>query len=208
MTRSRAALLYLYSNKNIAGSLLALGAVGAYFAGIIHPFWPEIVAGAYAIGALAMPGGPAIDADFDLSADPATIDASLTRFVAQVQKLVPPEVLTRIQSIVGSIRAVLPLLAKSSAVANQDSYTIRETALRYMPETVAAYLRLPPAYRNLQPLQDGKTAKQLLIDQLTLLDGKMQEIARNLLANDTQALVANGQFLRQRFEKPDFLTAV
>jgi hypothetical protein len=202
------AVLYLYSNKNIAGCALALAALGAYFAGVIHPYWPEIVGGCYLIGALVTPRGKTIDADFDASASPAQIDASLTRFQNEVKPLVPADVAELVDSIATSIRSVLPLLAKSSTIADQDSYTIRETALHYMPETIAAYLRLPPAYRNLQPLSDGKTARQLLVEQLALLDAKMKEIVKNLLANDAQALVANGQFLRSRFTKESFLTPV
>jgi hypothetical protein len=206
--RTTPAVLYLYSNKNIAGCALALAALGAYFTGAIHPYWPEIVGGCYLIGALVTPGGKTIDADFDASASPAQIDASLAHFQKEVKPLVPADVAELVDSIATSIRSVLPLLAKSSTIADQDSYTIRETALHYMPETIAGYLRLPPAYRNLQPLSDGKTARQLLVEQLTLLDAKMKEIVKNLLANDAQALVANGQFLRSRFTKESFLTSV
>jgi hypothetical protein len=52
-----------------------------------------------------------------------------------------------------------------------------------------------------QPVQDGKTAKALLYDQLSVLDSKMKEIATNLTTNDAQALLANGRFLRERFAK-------
>jgi hypothetical protein len=183
-------------------------ALSAYFTGLIHPYWQEIVAGSYLIGALVTPSGTSIDADFDVTASPSQIEASLTRFQNEVKPLVPSDVADLIDSIATSIRNVLPLLAKSNTIADQDSYTIRETALHYMPETIAAYLRLPPAYRNLQPVADGKTARALLVEQLTLLDAKMREIVKNLLANDAQALVANGQFLRDRFTKESFLTTV
>jgi hypothetical protein len=203
------ALLYVYSNKNIAGCLLGLGALAAFFTGVIHDYWIEIVAGAYGIGALAVPGQPALDTDFETTMTSQQISDALGALVSRIAKLVPEDVLVLVQSIVTSINAILPMLdAKTHAVVDQDAYTIRQTALHYLPDTIAAYLKLPPAFRNLQPLDNGKTAKALLVEQLTVLDGKMKDIAKNLTANDAQALVANGEFLRERFTKQSFLTAV
>lgn len=203
------ALLYVYSNKNIAGCLLGLGALAAFFTGVIHDYWLEIVAGAYGIGALATPGQPAIDTDFEGSMSSAQIASGLAALVARVSRLIPEDVLGLVRSIVTSLDAILPMIeSKRMAIADQDAYTIRQTALHYLPDTLAAYLKLPPAFRNLQPLEGGKTAKTLLVEQLTVLDAKMRDIAKNLTANDAAALLANGAFLRERFTKQSFLTPV
>ncbi|HMD01700.1 MAG TPA: hypothetical protein VKG44_01925 [Candidatus Baltobacteraceae bacterium] len=201
-------LLYVYSNKNIVGCVLGLVALGAYFGGVIHDYWFGIVAGAYGAGALATPGQPAVEADFEASLDPATISDGLKKYLARIQPLVPPDVFALVQSIANSIDGILPLLAKTNVLGDQDSFTIRQTALHYLPETMQTYLSLPPAFRNLQPMADGKTAKQLLLEQLTLLDAKLKEVVQNLLSNNAQALVANGAFLRQKFTKQSFLTPV
>ena len=192
-------LLFVYSNKNIAGCALALGALGAFFAGAIHDFWPEIVGGAYAIGYLVTPKQQTIDSDYEASMDPQAIAAELARLVDRVEKPLPADVFSLVASIVASINGVLPALRAASGLGDQESFTIRQTALRYLPETLQAYLELPPAFRNVQPLQDGKSAKALLIEQLSLLDAKMKEIVANVMSNNTQALVANGQFLREKF---------
>lgn len=39
----------------------------------------------------------------------------------------------------------------------------------------------------------------MLLDQLTLLDSKMNEVADAVNKNDTDALLANGRFLEDRF---------
>ncbi len=207
MTPSRA-VLYLYSNKNIAGSLLGLGALAAFFTGAIHDFWPAIVAGAYGIGALATPGGIPSAEDAAAALDPADLQAGLRRYVARVRKNLPADVVPLVDGILQSLDGIFPLLAKQSGVADQDRYTITETARSYLPETLQRYLALPPAFRNLQPIQDGKTAKQLLVEQLAILDGKMKEIARNLIANDGRALVENGAFLRDKFATQPFFKPV
>jgi hypothetical protein len=54
-------------------------------------------------------------------------------------------------------------------------------------------------------LQEGKTARELMTEQLGLLDGKLREIVANVAASDAQALLANGQFLEAKFREPDFL---
>lgn len=204
------ALLYLYSNKNIVGSTLALAVLGAYFGGVIHDFWWEIVLGSYGIGALLVPAQRGLDVTaIEKSLTPDQVASSLAKLVPRVERAVPPDVLVLVQGIVGSIDGILPMLAaKAAQIPSEDVFTIRQTALHYLPETLDAYLRLPPAFRNVQPLQDGKTAKAMLVEQLTVLDGKMREVATNLVFNDAQALVANGAFLRDKFQSGVFLNAI
>jgi len=84
---------------------------------------------------------------------------------------------------------------------------VRETVLRYLPETLANYAALPPAFRASHVLKDGKTARDLMTEQLGLLDGKMREIIANVASSDAQALLANGRFLEAKFRAPDFLSS-
>ena len=99
---------------------------------------------------------------------------------------------------------VLPRLLTPSG-DHGDLYTVRETVLRYLPETLANYVALPPAFRSAHVLRDGKTARQLLTEQIALLDARMQDIVANVASADAQALLANGEFLRMKFDSADFL---
>jgi sarcosine oxidase gamma subunit len=60
-------------------------------------------------------------------------------------------------------------------------------------------------FRTTHALKDGKTARQLLSEQLALLDAKMREVVLNVTGADAQALLANGRFLEMKFQQPDFL---
>jgi hypothetical protein len=51
-------------------------------------------------------------------------------------------------------------------------------------------------------MPDGRTAAQVVLDQLTLLDSKLEEVAEAVNKNDTDALLANGRFLEDRFGSP------
>ncbi|GAC1390811.1 MAG: hypothetical protein NVSMB31_07950 [Vulcanimicrobiaceae bacterium] len=200
-------LFFIYSNKNIAGSLLGLGTLGLFFLGVIHNFWIEIVLGSYGIGFLAMPNNADIETDLSSEMDAQSIRASLDKLNHDVARLVPPPILALVSGISESILAILPQLSSANA-GDANMYTIKQTALDYLPQTLKNYLALPAAYRSTYPVQDGKTATQLLTDQLTVLDGKMKEIVGNVLSNNTQALVANGNFLRDRFAHQNYFTAV
>ncbi len=203
--RTRLAL-FLYGNKNIAGSLLGLGALAAYFTGFIHEWWYAIVAGSYAIGYVAAPGSPQFETELNAQMSNAQIESGLEKLNEQVKPLLSPDAYALVASISSSIVSILPNVTKTS-IGDEQLFTIRQTALTYLPQTLQGYFNLPPAYRNTQTLESGKTAKAVLLEQLTLLDDKMKDIVKNVVANDSQALVANGTFLSEKMKKPEFLTA-
>jgi hypothetical protein len=50
-----------------------------------------------------------------------------------------------------------------------------------------------------------KTARDLLTEQLTILDNQPKEVADNVARGDAEALLANGTFLEDKFRERDFL---
>jgi hypothetical protein len=208
MDRRQRALLFLYGNANIAGS--ALGILGLLLFCLISvvlggsPLLLLVVPALYAIGWLGVSlfEKPSADLRLRHQLTVAEIQSELDSLVRSLRGRVPPEIVDRVLSIKDSIVSILPHIVDLTS-ADYDIYTIRKTALDYLPETLANYLKLPPAYRNLHPVKDGKTPKQLLLDQLDLLDQKMKEIVQNFAQNDTQQLMAQGRFLESRFGKTD-----
>jgi hypothetical protein len=107
-----------------------------------------------------------------------------------------------------SMETILPKLDElhsKGSITTDESFTERETLTRYLPETLDAYLRLPPAFACVHALQDGKPAKRLLVEQLQFLDERLKIMARNAVEQDIQALEANGRFLQERFGRSDLL---
>jgi hypothetical protein len=82
---------------------------------------------------------------------------------------------------------------------SQDLYVLQKTTTEYLPNTLDAYLALPPGYAHAAVSPDGKTALQALWEQLNLLDSKLDEIAYSLNRHNLDRLVANGRFLEERF---------
>ena len=197
-------LLFLYSTGNIVGSLLALGGLGLFFSGVIHAYWWAIVMGLYGVGVLAWPSS-------SLAQVAERTELSADQLAQQVRKLVdrvacglPKESLECLRGIQGTLSELLPRLQElrdRGVISAKDSFTVIETVRRYLPDTLAAYLRLPKLYAQMQPLANGRTASQTLLDQLRVLDASLKEIATNAFAGDADMLVTNGQFLQNKFSE-------
>ena len=202
-------LLFLYSNANIYGCALALVGPALLFLGLIGPGWLFITAGLYAIGWLLGWMGRAPELERRIE-DSLTVEQTLERLdalIRQVRSQLLPEMNAHLANIRGSVNEVLPRLVTTDSGAS-DLFTVRETVLRYLPETLANYVALPPVFRSTRALKDGKTARVLLGEQLALLDNTMGEIVANVAKADAQALLANGKFLEMKFREPDFLKPV
>lgn len=187
---------YLYSRKNIVGSVLALVGLVVSLTGIIGVLWPVIVVGLYVIGVLLTPGNKQID--LSTGFDPNDVKNALDTQVRIITGRVPPEVMAKVLKIRQIIVGILPS-SGSLAPGSPELFIVERTAADYLPTSLEAYLKLPRTYATLHATRDGKTPKEILLDQLTLLESKMNEVADDVHRNDTDRLLANGRFLQERF---------
>jgi hypothetical protein len=170
---------------------------------VIKVYWFGIVAGLYALGYLLAPANRRLDLKIDAQLDMADILDALESLAKTVRKKkAAKEVITLVDSIKESIGGILPFLAKQQG-ALYDAHVIRQTALEYLPDMLETYLALPSAFARLHPLKDGKTATQIFIGQLQLLDVEMKKLAVDILKDDTEALIVHGNFLREKFQGSD-----
>ena len=204
MSNRQRILLYLYSNKNLVGSVLGLAGLLMYFTGVIDRFWLLIVVGLYFIGVLATPRNPIYQLKLKNQITADEIRSELDDLIRKIRGKVPDIAFQKVESIKSSIMDILPYITDVES-ADYNVFTIRRTALDYLPETLENYLNLPPAYRNIHPVKDGKTAKQILIEQLDILDKEMKEISEYFYRDDTQKLLVHSRFLEEKFAKPDLL---
>jgi hypothetical protein len=188
---------YLYSRKNIGGSVLALVGLILFFSGVPGSgVWPVDVVGLYLVGVLITPGNKKID--LSTSFDPNDVKNALNTQVRLITGKVPPEVMAKVLKIRQIILGILPR-SGNLPPGSPELFVIERTASDYLPRSLQAYLNLPRAYATMHPVQDGKTPKDVLLDQLTLLESKMNEVADDVHRNDSDRLLANGRFLQERF---------
>jgi len=200
---NRRCYLFLYSPANILGCFLGLLGLGLFFAGLVKAYWLGIVVGLYALGFVVAPANRRMDLKIDAELEMADILQALDVLVKTVhKKKAPTEVINLVDSIKESIIEILPRLAKQEGTP-YDAHVIRQTALEYLPDMLETFLALPPAFARLHPLKDGKTAKQIFVGQLQLLDAEMKKLAVDILKDDTEALIVHGNFLREKFQGSD-----
>ncbi len=191
-------LRYLYSGKNIVGSALALLGLALFFAHVVTVFfWPFVVVALYGIGALLAPGAPRLEVG-GTAFDPDSIRKSLQRQLAIASGKVPPAAQAKLQAISDTILGILPHYADFPA-GSPDLFVVGRTATDYLPSALQAYLNLPRAYAAVHRMANGKTADDVLTDQLTLLAAKMDEVADAVHKKDSDALLANSRFLEEKF---------
>ena len=194
--------LYLYSNKNLVGSLLALLGLAAWGLGFIGTFALPIVVGLYAFGVLVTPR-TRYELQLEQGQTDEQIRAQLKVLLQKTKKRLPEELQRKAQSISDKIVELLPLLHTFEHGGNREAFNVTQTALDYLPSTLENYLNLPTAYARLHVGADGKTPQQMLGNQLELLEGSLGETERLLLEGDVQKMQVNGRFLEDKFGTPE-----
>lgn len=208
MSRTNTLLLYLYSSRNIVGCSLALLGLAVYFSGFIDQWWLPICLGLYVAGALIVPSQDLIDVDIYQQYDGQRLVQSVEQLIAQVRKQLPTDALAVLMDIPEVLQVLLPRITgenDSPMLPPDQVQTVIGAITRDLPQTVAGYLRLPTAFANLHPVQSGKTAKDLLTEQLQLLKTQLDKIAEAAFKDDADALLTNGQYLKEKFHAPTYL---
>jgi hypothetical protein len=118
----------------------------------------------------------------------------------QIQGRVPSMVQARVDKITNTLRDTVPRLSQLGG-GSRDAHSVMATVTSYLPEALGAYLRLPRSFADRRPIEGGKTALLVLIDQLDLLSATMDEIFQAVCRSDAEALVAHGRFLEEKFGK-------
>lgn len=127
------------------------------------------------------------------------ISAALESVVALVSDpAVPGPVRARTLTVVDTVRSTLPRLGLLG-LGSYDAYSVVATATDYLPEAIGGYLRLPRDWADSRPLEGGKTALLILIDQLDLLGTTMDAIYNAANTTDAAALITHGRFLQEKF---------
>jgi hypothetical protein len=208
MTRANTALLFLYSSRNIVGCVLALLGLAAFFTGVIVQWWLPICLGLYAAGALMVPSETLIDAEAYQRYDGQRLVEGVQQLIADTRKKLPADALAVLQSIPVVLEALLPRLTgmnNSPMLPPDQVQTVIGAITRDLPQTITGYLRLPTAFATLHPVEKGKTAKDLLTEQLSLLKNQLDKIAEAAFRDDADALLTNGQYLKEKFHAPSYL---
>jgi hypothetical protein len=199
---SQRVFLFLYSNQHIAGSVAALVGLGLFFGGIIDKGWWAIVAGLYAGGVLLMPRDDMAERIERTQFDESNLREHLSGLIKMARNKVPAEAGRLLESIREHAELLLPKLkelTERGALASNVRHDVLQALTRYLPDTLAGYLRLPPAYSRLHSDADGKTPDALLVEQLRLLEENLGRAVKQAFEEDITTLQVQGRFLAEKF---------
>lgn len=115
----------------------------------------------------------------------------------------PPDAAARVSRIEALLDEADRVLG-AGGMLDEAAYSLRETRARYLPDTLRAYLDIPPSLRGERD-PAGRTPDELLVAQLDHLERATAQRLRELAARRTENIAANGAFLTERFGPADAL---
>src|SRR5438067_12590844 len=113
----------------------------------------------------------------DLSSgfDPNDVKQALDTQVRLITGRVPPEVMAKVLMIRQIILGILPR-SGNLPPGSPQLFILERTATDYLPTSLHTYLDLLSAYATRHQVLDAKTPKDVLLDQLPLLETKINEV--------------------------------
>ncbi|KWU19119.1 hypothetical protein [Burkholderia cenocepacia] len=195
-------LRYLLSNRNLA-AMAAAGAITAlYLVGIIDKWWWALAGAAYAaVWLLPLSTKPA---PAPVAADLSTQQA-LEWLEDRAMGRLPASARSILADILVQVKDILPRLKEmegAGLLQVENRAALKQTVKQFLPGAIETYLRLPPLYARTAKVAAGQTAEEVLLGQLRTLQTQVHAIQGNILSSDVDALVAQSQFLSEKFSQP------
>ena len=132
------------------------------------------------------------------ASDSELVREGLDDLLGYIRKRVPMDVYYRVRSIRDAIVFTLEN-AGMTAVTDPNIHMVRRTATTYLPDALSTYLSLPRGYAEREPIQNDRTAYDVLMDQLSQMEEQTHRVAKDLMARSSQDLVAHGRFISDRY---------
>lgn len=120
------------------------------------------------------------------------------------EHLLPSVAVQRLNDIHKLMTSLNQQLSNRSHGFKSEVDKIQRIVNLYLTPTIDNYLKLPAFYAERRLLQGNKTAQELLIEQLSLLEDELYKTLDSVLQDNLDQLIIHGQFLQQKFEPYDF----
>jgi hypothetical protein len=113
------------------------------------------------------------------------------------------------EAVVGRLEGILSLVEDLEGVldaleqGSEQHYTVVKTVESYIPDMLDRYIQLPVDFARNQKLRNGQTPREILVDQLDILDNELRALRNAAYERKTEELIAHGDFLKEKFARPD-----
>jgi hypothetical protein len=185
---------YLGSTKNLAGSAAGLLGVLLYVFGVVGAYWPVVVIGLYAAGALLAPPEKVRLVATDAYTEISQVRSGLASLMSTVERSrVPDEARAFITRINGMLTAMLD--RPGALHADPDLlHSVIRLARVDLPLSIESYLNVP--WWLSSPAAE-------LLTQLDLLEAESHRIAERFYRGDIAQQADHTRYLRQRASGDD-----
>ena len=129
--------------------------------------------------------------------DPKTrseVLAGLDRLVANVRGRVDETDVATLQRIRDSAAVALPPTDAPLDLTDHETWLLRQICIDYLPGALEHYIALPPA-RASEPVLDGRSARQVLDEQLALIESRLDRMAIRTYQREAGGLLIHARFL-------------
>jgi hypothetical protein len=157
-----------------------------------------------AVGASATAGPVAERPRLLENGDPRTraeVLAVLDRLVANVLGWVPETDVASLRRIRDSAALALPTTDAPLDLTDHDTWLLRAICIDYVPGALDHYIALPSDLAS-EPLLDGRSARQVLDEQLALIERRLDEMAARSYRREAGGLLTHARFVAESL-RPD-----
>jgi hypothetical protein len=125
----------------------------------------------------------------------------LDRLVANVLGRVPETELATLRRIRDSAARALPATDGPLELTDHDIWLLRQICIDYVPGALDHYLALRSDLAS-EPLLDGRSARQVLDEQLALIETRLDEMATRAYRREAGGLLSHARFVADSL-RPD-----
>lgn len=197
---------WIYSKKNIAGMSSALIGIILYLSGFIEDLWLPIIIGFYILGYLVAPKEKTTTFYHIKGENLNDYIGFLNRLKNTSNSKLPAEAVELLNNISTNAQELIEFVGKNPNGIDglsEDMVNIRRIFDNYLPKLINQYILLPKRYAEQVKTSIGKTPKQMLLEQMKILDEQVQKIAYAIYENDVQTLRTHGKILDQQFNQKE-----
>ena len=126
--------------------------------------------------------------------DIALLDAAMEKLAATASQ----QTIDRLSGLKAQLARCVALVASAKGnqvYSDEDQLFIRACVRRYLPDSISGYLRVPQKDRETVLIDEGKTALNLLHDQLDMLQRQLQDKENRLTQVAGESLMQQQRFL-------------
>ena len=137
-------------------------------------------------------------------ADPRTrseVLAVLDRLVTNVRGLVPETDMAALLRIRQSAELALPTTDGPLDLTNHETWLVRQICIDYLPGALEHYIALPSDLAS-EPVLDGRSAREVLDEQLALIESRLDEMATRTYRREADGLLSHARFVADSL-RPD-----